>query len=109
MLNLSDRRNQPAHPGALRGARRSGIAALTALALTACATASEPQVRTVEVRVPVAVNCTSNIPGAVGYPDTDSALKGAANLAERVKLLLAGRAVRSAEIVELRASVAGCR
>jgi hypothetical protein len=80
-----------------------------AFALTACATTSEPQVRTVEVKVPVAVNCTSNIPPPSSYPDTDAALRGAANIGERVKLMLAGKKVRDAEIVELRASVSGCR
>lgn len=89
--------------------RQAAASAALGLALAACATAPEPRIVTKEVLTPVAVNCTSNIPGASGYPDTDAALKGAANIAERVRLLMAGRAVRSAEIVELRASVAGCR
>lgn len=88
---------------------RPTSAALAALTLTACSTTSEPRIVTKEVKVPVAVNCTSNIPPPAQHPDSDAALRGAPSLAERVKLLLAGRATRSAEIVELRASVAGCR
>lgn len=88
---------------------RPWAVAFAALSLTACATTSEPRVVTKEVKVPVAVNCTSNIPPPSSYPDTDAALRGAANIGERVKLIMAGRNVRDAEILELRASVAGCR
>lgn len=93
-----------------QGRRVTGVVTVIAAAfLTACTTPSEPRIVTKEVTVPVAVNCTSNIPGATSYPDSDAALRGAANIGERVRLLLAGRAIRSAEILELRASVAGCR
>lgn len=98
-------------PDRYRGRRVIGVVTgiAAAFALTACATTSEPRIVTKEVKVPVAVNCTSNIPPPAQHPDSDAALRGAPSLAERVKLLLAGRATRSAEIVELRASVAGCR
>jgi hypothetical protein len=55
-------------------------------------------VRTVEVKVPVAVPCKPDLGPAPSYPDTRAALMGAPDLFERVKLLLAGRELRDAWI-----------
>jgi hypothetical protein len=85
------------------------IASLFALTLTACATPREPEVRTVEIKVPVAVPCAAPLPAKPDLADTPAALQGAANLAERVRLLLIGREQRDGYIVELEASTKGCR
>jgi hypothetical protein len=83
-------------------------AALSALVLQGCAATASPIV-TREVQVPVAISCVP--PGVKlsdGYPDTAEALKGAPNLAERVKLLLEGRALRDADLVQLRPLLKAC-
>lgn len=89
-------------------ASRRAASALMALTLTACQTPAEPQIRTVTVKVPVPVNCTSNIPKPAQHVDSDEALRLAKSIHERVALLLAGRFTRMAEVGELRASVSGC-
>lgn len=60
-------------------------------------------------KIPVAVACVTEPGPPPRLPDTKAALAGAPDIAERVKLLLAGRALRNARIAELEASVAGCR
>jgi hypothetical protein len=87
---------------------RPWAAAFAGLALTACATTSEPRVVTKEVRVPVPVKCATVAPPDPSYSDSPSALKAAADVFEQAKLLLAGRKQRDARIVELKAAVAGC-
>lgn len=82
--------------------------AIIGMAVSACATAPEPRIETVTVKVPVRVNCTSNIPPPAQHADTDDALRLAKDIHARVALLLAGRFTRMAETAELRASVAGC-
>ncbi len=87
------------------------LAALAAipLILTACATASEPTIRTVRVEVPVAVKCATDPGPRPEYPDTDAALAAVRDVFEASKLVMAGRALRIAREVVLEASVAGCR
>jgi hypothetical protein len=84
-------------------------ATLAALLLAACASTSEPKIRTVEVQVPVAVHCAADAGNDPQYADTPDALKAASDLFERVKLLLAGRAQRDARLAELKAANSGCR
>jgi len=76
--------------------------------LTACASSREAAVRTVEVRVPVAVACDPKVGAPPAYPDSDQALKAAPGLFERVRLLLAGRELRKAREAELEAGIRGC-
>lgn len=92
-----------------RGGTRTAFGLAAALLLTACAHTSEPVIRTVEVRVPVAVRCGSDPGPDPAFSDTPEALRGAADIWERVKLLLAGRAQRDARLIELKAASAGCR
>lgn len=82
---------------------------LLALALSACATTPEPQIRTVEVKVPIAVKCAVDPGPESPFSDTPEALRAAGDLFEKVKLLLAGRAQRDARLTELQASISGCR
>ena len=83
-----------------------GVAALAAvLMLAGCATRVEYK----EVRVPVAVPCVADIGDAPAYVDTGSALAGAPDLFERVKLLLAGREQRTARLSALEGQYAACR
>lgn len=77
------------------------VAVVFAIGLGGCAgrvppIAREPIIRTVEVRVPVPQPCPmlDRLGPAPVYPDTAEALHGAPNLFERVKLLVAGRALR---------------
>lgn len=69
----------------------------------------QPIVTTVEVAVPVAQPC---VPATLGpapdYPDTDEALKQAADAAQRYLLLVAGRILRAARLKELEIVAAGC-
>ena len=50
------------------------------------------------VNVPVPVHCKPNIKPSETFPDTDQALKSAPDIFERVKLLLAGRDLRTARV-----------
>lgn len=86
------------------------------LSLAACSTTQapppEPIIRVVEVKVPVddpacARKLMSEL-GAVAYPDTDEAIQAAANLFERVKLLLAGRELREAREAVTMGALAEC-
>lgn len=93
------------------------VAILAALLLTGCGghvqSAPEPIIRTVEVKVPVDdPACAREAVGGLGtsptYPDTDGALQAAANLFERVKLLLAGRELREAREAALMGALVEC-
>ncbi|MEW5685670.1 MAG: hypothetical protein AB1942_12190 [Pseudomonadota bacterium] len=84
-------------------------ALLACFALAACQTPTEPQIVTKEVKVPVPVACAADPGPEPAYSDTPEALRGAADLFEQVKLLLAGRAQRDARLTEPRAASAGCR
>lgn len=87
-----------------------------ALALAGCSTAHlpppEPIIRTVEVQVPVDnPECPRKALAELGnpaYPDTDDALRMAADLFERVKLLLAGRELREAREAVVIGALAEC-
>lgn len=83
------------------------------LSLAACASPAppEPIIRTVEVRVPVPVSCVPDSFDRDGpdYPDTDAALIGAEDAAERYALLWAGRGVRQAREAELMGVLEACR
>ena len=69
----------------------------------------EPEIRTVEVAVPVPVGCVPpNIAKPSAYPDTDAALRRAADAAERYQLVFAGRQLRSARLAEIEPVVAAC-
>lgn len=84
------------------------FAGILALSLTACATTSEPTVRTVEVRVPVHAPCTAAPPAEPDFADTDDALRQAPNHVERVRLLVIGRLQRISHDQELHAYAQAC-
>ena len=90
-----------------------GSALLAALLVAGCgsmpAPASEPAIVTKTVEVPVPVKCRPDLGPEPRYPDNDAALRGAADLFERVKLLLAGRELRIARDGEKTAALAQCR
>lgn len=88
---------------------RALTVAAAAFALTACTTTQEPRIVTKEVLVPTPVPCATQPPAKPTYADTPAAIRGAADLAERVKLLLAGREQRDGYIAGLEASTVGCR
>lgn len=83
--------------------------------LAACATTGaprpEPEIRTVEVQVPVPQPCPAGerLGSPPTYPDTDVALGAASDIFERVRLLLAGRALRSARLSAVEAALEACR
>lgn len=86
-----------------------GVTAMI-LTLTACAHAPrEPEIRTVEVKVPVAAQCVPpSLPAAPVYPDTREALQAAGAPPERYQLLAAGRELRIVRLRDLEAVVASC-
>ena len=65
-------------------------------------------VRTVEVKVPVAVACAVQVPAPPDYPDTGAQLRSAQNIEARVNRVLAGRLLRDQYIDELEAALTGC-
>lgn len=78
--------------------------------LAACATDQGPaKVAVQRVAVPVAAKCAVDPGPDPAFADTPEAIRQAADIFERVKLLLAGRAQRDARINELKAASAGCR
>lgn len=80
---------------------------IAAVALTAC-TGTGP-VRTSRVLVPTVANCVpGNLPAKPTYPDTDPALLGAADAAERYRLLIVGREIRVARLGTLEGVVEAC-
>lgn len=84
--------------------------AVTFLALTACSTPAEPIVRTVEVKVPVVQPC---IPATLDlsptYPDSDQAVRSAADPGDMLQLLAAGRLLRAQTLREWAAVMKACR
>lgn len=86
------------------------VVGAASVALTACAHAPrEPEIRTVEVKVPVAVPCVpANLPAAPVYPDTREAIQAAGAAPERYQLLAAGRELRIVRLRDLEAVVASC-
>ena len=85
------------------------------LVLASCSTTSaerpEPEVRTVEIKVPVVQPCPAleALGPSPDYPDSDTALAAAPNLYERVKLLIAGRLLRMTREANMSAIVQACR
>lgn len=86
-------------------------------ALAACKTVPqqppEPIIKTVTVNMPVddpacARKALAELGAAVSYPDTSAALRAAADLFERTKLLLAGRELRQAREAALTGALAEC-
>ena len=81
-----------------------------AVLLASCAGGPPPEPKIVvkEVRIPVPVPCAAD-PGPVTvYPDSPEALKAAPDLFARVQLLLAGRALRDADLAAGRAALRAC-
>lgn len=82
--------------------------------LAGCATGNrvplEPTVRTVEVRVPVVVPCPAleRLGPRPNYPDTNPALTAAIGIADKVRLLLAGRVLRMAREDAAEAAMQAC-
>lgn len=73
----------------------------------------EPIIRTVEIKVPVddpkcAREAVERLGEAPAYPDTGEAIRSAADLFERVKLLLAARELRIAREVALANALKAC-
>lgn len=87
---------------------------LLSLSVLAAACASreppEPQIRLVEVQVPIAQPCdaAARLGPAPAYPDTDEALRGAADIFEQVRLLVAGRLMRIARGGALEDAIGVC-
>lgn len=84
-------------------------------ALSACAGGERPEpiIRTVEVQVPVddpacARAAVAQLGETPAYPDAPAALQAAADLFERVKLLLAGRELRDAREAALTDALKAC-
>lgn len=93
------------------------LAIAAVFALAGCATTDtpdpEPIIRTVEVQVPVddpacARAAVAELGTGPTYPDTDAALRAAADLFARVQLLLAGRELRKAREAALLGSLVEC-
>ncbi len=80
--------------------------------LAACSHAPdvpEPRVVIREVPVPVAQPCVpEDLKDPPAYVDTDKALVGAADAAERLQLLYAGRAQRVARLHEIEPIIEAC-
>lgn len=89
------------------------MAILAALALTGCARTVEPEIRTIEVKVPVddpacAREAVDRLGAAPAYPDTPEAILTASNIFERVKLILAARELRIAREAALADALKAC-
>ncbi|WP_091739794.1 hypothetical protein [Phenylobacterium immobile] len=83
---------------------------LTVFAGAGCATAPEPVVRTVEVKVPVSRSCIpTTLRQEPTFPDTDAALRATAGPDDLIKLLAAGRLLRDQWLAEVRPVLRGCR
>lgn len=88
---------------------RALILAFAAALLASCANKPEPVINPVPYNVPVPVPCIPDnlLPPPV-YPDTDTALRAAPELADFLKLLYAGRQLRDKRLEALESVVEKC-
>lgn len=86
--------------------KAAAILLLIGSGLTACSTT--PQIVTKTVEMPVPVHCTPKLSPKPIFPDTARNLRKQKNIFGRTKLLLAGRKLRDARILELKVAVDGC-
>ena len=85
-------------------------AALILLCLAGCASTPHQTPKAIVETVPIATPCVPpNVPAEPTYVDSDDALKGVPDAAERYRLLIAGRAQRQSRLDTLEPVVAGCR
>jgi hypothetical protein len=92
------------------------LAIVLLILMTGCTTARErpePIIKVVEVKVPVdspdcAREAARRLGGPLAYPDTGEALTAAESIFERVKLLLAARALRIARERALTDALEAC-
>ena len=89
---------------------RTIVLAGLAVLLASCAGGPPPESRIVvkEVRIAVPVPCAADPGPAPTYPDSPEALRAAPDLFARVQLLLAGRALREADLAAARAALKAC-
>lgn len=93
---------------------RIALAVVLCLLLVACGStpAPEPRIEIQRVNVPVSVPCPAIVEAAKAYPDTEEALRAAGpereGLYNRVRLLMAGRLLRTVRIEELEAALKVC-
>jgi len=88
-------------------------ALILAIALAGCGHRPLPEIRTVEVLVPVddpacARAAVARLGDGPAYPDTPAAITSAADLFARVQLLLAARQLRIAREAALAAALKAC-
>lgn len=90
---------------------RSISLGVAALILAGCAgKAVEPEIRTVQVKVPTPVYCLpAAFPDPPEAPDSEKALKAAPSGAERYQMIAAGRLLDRQWIKEIRPYLHGCR
>lgn len=77
------------------------------LGAAACQTTGPERIMTKEVRVPVAVQCTVAVERP-NFPDTDNAIRDAADIDVLARIYRAGRLLRLAYQAELEAALSGC-
>lgn len=87
---------------------------MAALTLSGCATDGqtrlEPEVRTVEVKVPTPVPCPAleRLGPEPTYPDTDAAIQSAETIGDLAALYAAGRKLRVQRLSEYLAAKTSC-
>ena len=87
------------------------LASYPLIAAGSCATTREPQIRTVEVKVPVITPCPDARAAAPVYPDSDAAVRAAIaarDLPGLVKLLMAARPLHYQRHAEDDGQIAAC-
>lgn len=87
------------------------LASYPLIAAGSCATTREPEIRTVEVKVPVVQPCPDSRDPPPVYPDADAAVAAAIaakDLPGLVKILLAARPLHYRRHAEDDAQVAAC-
>lgn len=89
------------------------IAALTVLGLGACAgpqTALQPNIHTVEVKVPTPMPCPAleRLGPEPAYPDSDAVIAAAGTIGDLAALYAAGRKLRVQRLLEYSVAKASC-